>query len=84
MLLNTACNDEFLEEKRDYSVFGPEDIFQDPNQANAVFGSIYKKILGKYSSPLCGSDILMRQAQDNMGEQISCLPKNWPVDIPLV
>ena len=67
LFLNIACSDEFLEEKRDYSVFGPEDIFKDPNQANAVFGSIYKKILGKYNSPLCGSDILMRQGQDNMG-----------------
>lgn len=67
LLLNTACSDQFLEEKRDYSVFGPEDIFKDRNQANAVFGSIYKKILGKYNSPLCGSDILMRQDQDNLG-----------------
>ncbi|MDR3219319.1 MAG: RagB/SusD family nutrient uptake outer membrane protein [Dysgonamonadaceae bacterium] len=66
-LLSVSCNDQFLEEKRDYSVFAPGDIFSDPNQANAVFAQIYKKILGKYNAPMQGADILMRQGQDNLG-----------------
>lgn len=70
--LLTSCSDEFLQEKRDYSVFSPADIFSDPNQANAVFARIYADLLGRYNSPLCGSDVLMRQAQaPNMGGQFS-------------
>ena len=83
LLLNTACNDEFLEEKRDYSVFGPEDIFQDPNQANAVFGSIYKKILGNTALRcvvqifLCGRHRIIWGANFMLTEELA-------VDIPLV
>lgn len=63
LLLSTACSDQFLEDKRDYDRFPPEDIFSDANQANAVFGSLYLRILSRYNSPLAGSDALMRQGQ---------------------
>jgi hypothetical protein len=70
LFLGVSCDDQFLQDKRDYSVFAPGDIFSDPNQANAVFGKIYSDLLGKYNSPLCGSDVLMRQDQGNAGGQL--------------
>jgi hypothetical protein len=64
-----ACSDDFLREKRDYNNMVPVDIFKDPTQANAVFGTIYKQILGNYATPLCSADPLMRQAQSTGGIQ---------------
>lgn len=65
----SACSDQFLEEKRDYNNMIPIDVYSDPAQANAVFATIYKYMLGKYNSPLCGADVLMRQAANTGGLQ---------------
>jgi hypothetical protein len=69
LLSNLSCSDDFLEEKRDYNNMIPLDIYKDPVQASAVFGTIYKQILEKYSMPLCGADPLMRQDQTTGGRQ---------------
>jgi hypothetical protein len=83
LLLSVACSDRFLEDKRDYSVFAPNDIFKDPNQANAVFGKIYANILGRYNSPLCGSDVLMRQDQGNAGGTLYMFTEELGFGIPV-
>ena len=64
-----SCSDSFLEDKRDYNNMIPEDIYKDRKQANAVFATIYKQMLERYISPLCGSDPLLRQAQSSGGQQ---------------
>lgn len=64
-----ACSDDFLEEKRDYNNLTTFDVYSDPNQATAVFGTIYKQILERYNSPFAGSDPLMRQDQGTGGKQ---------------
>lgn len=66
---NFACSDSFLEEKRDYNNLIPLDIYKDPAQADAVFATIYKQLLERYSMPLCGADPLMRQDQATGGRQ---------------
>lgn len=45
------------------------DVYSDRQQATAVFATIYKQILSRYNSPLCGSDPLMRQDQSTGGKQ---------------
>ncbi|MDR1884321.1 MAG: RagB/SusD family nutrient uptake outer membrane protein [Prevotella sp.] len=83
MFTQTSCSDEFLQDKRDYAVFAPADIFSDPNQANAVLAKIYADLLGRYNSPLCGSDVLMRQAQaPNMGGQFSYFSEEFGFGTP--
>lgn len=64
-----SCSDSFLEEKRDYNNMTTIDVFSDKSQANAVFAVIYKQILDRYKSPLCGADPLMRQEQNTGGKQ---------------
>ncbi|WP_288242679.1 RagB/SusD family nutrient uptake outer membrane protein [uncultured Bacteroides sp.] len=65
----SSCSDDFLKEKRDYNRMITVDVFSDKTQASAVFATIYKQILSRYNSPLCGSDPLMRQAQSTGGNQ---------------
>jgi len=69
LMTGISCSDAFLEEKRDYGNLVPADIFKDPDQANAVFASIYKLLLEQYTMPSCGSDPLMRQTQNTGGQQ---------------
>ncbi|SCD21513.1 SusD family [Proteiniphilum saccharofermentans] len=64
-----SCSDQFLQDKRDYNNLTTLDVYSDPEQAKAVFGTIYKQILERYNSPFCGSDPLMRQAQNTGGLQ---------------
>ncbi|WP_294069708.1 RagB/SusD family nutrient uptake outer membrane protein [Proteiniphilum sp. UBA1028] len=64
-----SCSDQFLEEKRDYNNLTTIDVFSDPEQAKAVFATIYKQILERYNSPFAGSDPLMRQDQNTGGKQ---------------
>jgi hypothetical protein len=80
LLLSVSCNDDFLEEKRDYSIMSSQDIFSDPKQAEAVFAEIYKKILEKYIAPVFGSDPLMRH-NDNAGKNCF-LTEELPVTSP--
>lgn len=83
VVTQTSCSDQFLQDKRDYSVFSPADIFSDPNQASAVFAKIYNDLMGRYNSPLCGSDVLMRQAQGpNMGGQFSYFSEEYGFGTP--
>jgi hypothetical protein len=83
MVTHTSCSDQFLQDKRDYSVFAPADIFSDPNQANAAFAKVYADLIGRYNSPLCGSDVLMRQAQaPNMGGQFSYFSDEYGFGTP--
>ena len=65
----SACSDDFLKEKKDYNRMTTVDVFSDKTQATAVFATIYKQILSRYNSPLCGSDPLMRQDQPTGGKQ---------------
>lgn len=65
----SSCSDEFLKDKKDYNNMTTVDVFSDRQQVTAVFATIYKQILSRYSSPLCGSDPLMRQAQNTGGNQ---------------
>lgn len=64
-----SCSDQFLEEKRDYNNLTTIDVYSDPDQAKAVFATIYKQILERYNSPFAGSDPLMRQDQNTGGRQ---------------
>ena len=57
----SSCSDEFLKDKKDYNRMTTIDVYSDRQQATAVFATIYKQILSRYNSPLCGSDPLMRQ-----------------------
>lgn len=65
----SSCSDEFLKDKKDYNNMTTVNVFSDKTQATAVFATIYKQILSRYNSPLCGSDPLMRQAQSTGGNQ---------------
>lgn len=65
----SSCSDQFLQDKRDYNNLTTLDVYSDPAQATAVFGTIYKQILERYNSPFCGSDPLMRQDQNTGGKQ---------------
>ena len=64
-----SCSDQFLQDKRDYNNLTTIDVFSDPEQASAVFSTIYKQILERYNSPFAGSDPLMRQDQNTGGRQ---------------
>jgi len=63
----SSCSDSFLEEKRDYNNMTTIDVYSDPEQATAVFATIYKQILELYASPFHGSDALMRQGKNKNG-----------------
>lgn len=63
----SSCSDQFLQDKKDYNNMTTLDVYSDPAQATAVFATIYKQILERYNSPLCGSDVLMRQTKFNEG-----------------
>jgi len=65
----SSCSDEFLKDKKDYNNMTTIDVYSDPQQATAVFATIYKQILSRYNSPLCGADPLMRQDQSTGGKQ---------------
>ena len=65
----SSCSDEFLKDKKDYNRMTTIDVYSDRQQATAVFATIYKQILSRYNSPLCGSDPLMRQDQSTGGKQ---------------
>ncbi len=65
----SSCSDSFLEEKRDYNNLTTLDVYSDPDQATAVFATIYKQIIEPYNSPFCGSDPLMRQDKNTGGQQ---------------
>ncbi|MDR0833771.1 MAG: RagB/SusD family nutrient uptake outer membrane protein [Candidatus Symbiothrix sp.] len=62
LLLNVSCSDDFLKEKKDYTITSSQAVFSDPKQAEAIFAEIYWRILGKYSAPVYGADPLMRQS----------------------
>ena len=59
----SSCSDQFLKDKKDYNNMTTVDVYSDPQQATAVFATIYKQIISRYNSPLCGADPLMRQDQ---------------------
>lgn len=65
----SSCSDDFLKQKKDYNNMTTVDVYSDRSQATAVFATIYKQILSRYNSPLCGSDPLMRQDQTTGGKQ---------------
>ena len=55
----SSCSDQFLKDKKDYNNMTTVDVYSDPQQATAVFATIYKQIISRYNSPLCGADPLM-------------------------
>lgn len=65
----SSCSDQFLKDKKDYNNMTTVDVYSDPQQATAVFATIYKQIISRYNSPLCGADPLMRQDQATGGKQ---------------
>ena len=65
----SSCSDQFLQDKKDYNNMTTVDVYSDRQQATAVFATIYKQIISKYNSPLCGADPLMRQDQATGGKQ---------------
>ena len=62
----SSCSDQFLKDKKDYNNMTTVDVYSDPQQATAVFATIYKQIISRYNSPLCGADPLMRQEENNI------------------
>lgn len=81
LLGGTSCSDSFLEDKKDYSILSSQDVFSDPEQAEAVFGQVYKKIMEKYVSPIDGADPLIRQ-NNSQGGKNSFLTEELPVTAP--
>lgn len=69
LIVTVSCSDQFLKDKKDYNNMTTIDVYSDPDQAKAVFATIYKQILERYNSPLHGSDPLMRQGQTTGGRQ---------------
>jgi hypothetical protein len=82
LCLTLACSDEFLQEKRDFTRMIPEDIYKDPVQANAVFSTIYKRILERLANPLYGADALMRQGRPEAGGSNYYLTDETPYKYP--
>lgn len=74
----SACSDEFLQDKRDYTRMIPEDVYKDPVQANAAFSAVYKRMVEKYANPLHGADALMRQGGTTAGGANSYLTDEIP------
>lgn len=60
LLSFSSCSDSFLEDMDNSNNFSENYVFNDPEQANAIFASFYKGFLGSYRSPMYGSDPLMR------------------------
>ena len=67
LLAVAACSDQFLQDKRDYTRMLPQDVYKDPAQANAVFASVYRRLVERYNHPMLGADALMRQGQNSAG-----------------
>lgn len=72
----SSCSDQFLKDKKDYNNMTTVDVYSDPQQATAVFATIYKQIISRYNSPLCGADPLMRQDQATGIIRKSKFPQN--------
>jgi hypothetical protein len=79
LLVLSACSDEFLEEKKDYSILSSSDVFSDPEQAEAVFANIYYRMVSKYTAPIHGSNPLLRQTGGDI-IMLSFFTEELPVD----
>ncbi|MFV0378995.1 MAG: RagB/SusD family nutrient uptake outer membrane protein [Mangrovibacterium sp.] len=75
----SACDDQFLEKKKDYSILSSEDVFSDPKQAEAVFANIYYRMMSKYTAPIYGSNPVLRQTGGEV-IMLSFMTEELPVD----
>ena len=57
----TACSDQFLQDKTDYTKTPPSEVFKDPDLANAAYAYIYGRMFKNYTNPMQGGGLLLRQ-----------------------
>lgn len=89
LLGGTSCSDQFLQDKRDYSIMSISDVFNDPKQVEAIFADIYGTMIagngskgGAYTAPIYGSDCLMRYNAGNAGGKFWNFTEELPVTAP--